>query len=188
MRVNGRFLEAPDGERIILKGANIMSVWTDPRGDKAMHNIAAHGGNSVRIVWLASGSVSDLDVVITRAIENRLIPMLEMHDATCDDDYQKIKDIAYGYLSQADVQTVLHNHSDKLLLNLANEAGASDDADSFRSTYEELVAYLRTTMGYDMPFVVDAPGCGQDIDTIRATHADITAADPDGNVLYAVHT
>lgn len=49
----------------------------------ALPNIAQTGANVVRIVWLASLSggltINDLDTIMARAIQLKLVPMIELH-------------------------------------------------------------------------------------------------------------
>ena len=81
--VEGRFLYAPNGEKVILRGINKMNVVTDPTGVKSFPEIAKTGANSVRIMWMKwGGGGKQLDTVIGNCIKNKMLPIIELHDAT----------------------------------------------------------------------------------------------------------
>ncbi|MFW5775407.1 MAG: coagulation factor 5/8 type domain protein, partial [Chitinivibrionales bacterium] len=79
-RVAGRYLYDRCGEKVILRGVNKMTVWTDINGE-SFPEIAKTGANCVRIVWTTDGAVDKFDDAITTCRENNMIPMVELHDA-----------------------------------------------------------------------------------------------------------
>ncbi len=81
-RVQGRHLYDTLGEEVILAGVNKMVIYTDRDGLPSFPEIAKTGANAVRIVWLTEGSAEELDTVITNAINNKLIPIVDCHDST----------------------------------------------------------------------------------------------------------
>ncbi len=89
--VKGTMLTDPRGETIVLKGVNKMSVFDeqDPDGATYFPEIAKTGANSVRIVWQSyysngsASNVSQLDALIQNCIDAHMIPIVEVHDATC---------------------------------------------------------------------------------------------------------
>lgn len=81
--VSGRYLYALNGERVILRGINEMSVVSDPTGENTLPQIAKTGANVVRLMWMVWGGGGDkLDTLLKTCIVNKMIPMLELHDAT----------------------------------------------------------------------------------------------------------
>jgi mannan endo-1,4-beta-mannosidase len=81
--VSGRYLYAPNGERVILRGINEMSVVTDPTGEKTLPEIAKTGANVVRLMWMRwGGGGAKLDTLLKNCIASKMLPMLELHDAT----------------------------------------------------------------------------------------------------------
>jgi mannan endo-1,4-beta-mannosidase len=163
-----------------------MVVWTAGKdGVPELGEIAKTGANSVRIVWNEEGSAAELDVAITNALAEKLIPIVEHHGAT-----GKLEDVAakvIPYWTQADVLAVLKKHEANLLLNIANEAG--DDkvtADAFEAAYTSAVAALRGA-GIRVPLIIDAPSWGQDIDRLQASGPKLLAADPLHNLMFSVH-
>ena len=81
-RVKGRFLYDNRGEKVILYGPNIMTIWGEVSGEKTFAEIAKTGANAIRIVWLTTGSARNLDLAIYNCRKNNMIPMVELHDAT----------------------------------------------------------------------------------------------------------
>ncbi|MBF0443256.1 MAG: hypothetical protein HQK54_15210, partial [Oligoflexales bacterium] len=74
MKTDGRFLYDSCGEKVILRGYNHMTCWTDwegtPRdGLPVFSEMAKTGANVVRIVWInkEGTTVSQLDAAITNA-------------------------------------------------------------------------------------------------------------------------
>jgi hypothetical protein len=50
--VSGRFLYAPNGEKVVLRGINNMNVVSDQTGERSFPEIAKTGANVVRIMWM----------------------------------------------------------------------------------------------------------------------------------------
>lgn len=190
LRVEGRFLLDPCGEKIVLRGVNEMFIWSsDKDGSKTFPEIAKTGANVVRIVWLddadnASGTAADLDKIITNCIVNQMIPMPELHGATGEwDKLSKMVD----YWVRPDVVKVLKKHQRYLLLNIANEVGDWEVTDEqFRSEYAAAIKRIRDT-GIKSPLVIDAAGWGQSIDMLQANAAYLQQADVLNNLLFSVH-
>ncbi len=107
--MEGRYLKTPCGDTIILRGVNKMNIWSGTTfGVEVMPEIRKTGANVLRIVWLtdvsdANGSPANLDKVITACIDNKMIPMVELHDAT--GDFSMLKRVA-DYWVRADVVAV----------------------------------------------------------------------------------
>lgn len=81
--VEGRFLYAYNGEKIILRGINKMNVVTDRTGEKSFPEIAKTCTNCVRIMWMISGGGGkQLDTIIGNCLKNKMQPVIQLHDAT----------------------------------------------------------------------------------------------------------
>ncbi|MBK9249424.1 MAG: cellulase family glycosylhydrolase [Ignavibacteria bacterium] len=188
--MEGRYLKTPCGDTIILRGVNKMNIWSGTTfGVEVMPEIRKTGANVLRIVWLtdvsdANGSPANLDKVITACIENKMIPMIELHDAT--GDFSMLKRVA-DYWVRTDVVAILKKHERYLLINIANEAGDFTVSDAtFKAYYTEIVSKMRAT-GVRAPLVIDAPSWGQNIDAILHTAFDLITADPEKNLLFSLH-
>jgi mannan endo-1,4-beta-mannosidase len=191
-KVKGRFLTDPCGDTVILKGVNKMSVFdeNDPNGSSYFPEIAKTKSNSVRIVWQtvysdgSAAKLSQLEALILNCINQKMIPMVEMHDATCDfGNLSKVVD----YWTQTSVVQLIQKYEYALLINIANEAG--DDgvtAGTFEAAYKDAITKMRTA-GIKTPLVIDATGCGKDLDILVPTAANLIQHDPEHNILFSVH-
>jgi len=170
---------------VILRGVNEMIVWSPGQdGVPEFAEIAKTGANAVRIVWNDEGTAGGLDVAITNALAQHLIPIVEHHGAT--GDLAKLTAVV-DYWVQPDVVAVLKKHEQDLLLNIANEAGdGMVTAASFQTAYQPAITRLREA-GLVLPLVIDAPSWGQNIDVLQATWQPLTMHDPRHNLLFSVH-
>jgi mannan endo-1,4-beta-mannosidase len=172
-------------EQVVLRGVNEMIVWSPGRdGVPEFAEIAKTGANAVRIVWNEEGNAAGLDVAITNALAQQLIPMIEHHGAT--GDLTKLAAVV-DYWVQPDIVAVVKKHEQNLLLNIANEAGdGMVTAASFQAAYQPAITRLRE-VGLVLPLVIDAPSWGQNIDVLQATWQPLTMHDPRHNLLFSVH-
>jgi mannan endo-1,4-beta-mannosidase len=192
LRVMGRHIHDPCGEELVMRGVNEMFIWSrdDLTGDRTMPEIALTGANTVRIVWLtdarnANASPENLDRAIQNAIDNKMFPMPELHDATGRLD--RVPALV-DYWTRPDIVEVLKKHEQYLLLNIANEAGDHNvKADEFKRVYSDAIARIRAT-GLRCPLVIDASGWGQDISILHETGPWLIDQDPERNLIFSVHT
>jgi mannan endo-1,4-beta-mannosidase len=182
--VSGRHLYDRCGEKVVLRGVNEMIVWSPGKdGDPEFAQIAKTGANTVRIVWNSEGTASQLDTAISNAVSAQLIPMIEHHAATGD---LSLIPTVVDYWTSAEVVEVLKKHEAYLLLNIANEAGASDSQDDFESTYKSAIDRIRAT-GVKMPLIIDGTQWGQNIDMLQAAGPGLIEYDPEHNLMFSVH-
>ncbi|MEN9353328.1 MAG: hypothetical protein RL318_653 [Fibrobacterota bacterium] len=183
LRVKGRFLYTPTGEKVIFRGVNEMFVWGDKEG-ATLPEIAKTGANSVRIVWLSTESAAGLDTVVSRAIRNKLIPIVEFHDAT--GKWDTLPKLVKGWLT-APYLAVIKKHEKYLVVNIGNEVGdASVSAADFVAGYDSSIAKLRRA-GVQVPLMIDASTYGQSYAMISQTAKTLLAHDSLRNLLFSVH-
>jgi len=192
-KIVGRNLTDPCGATVLLKGVNKMSVFDeqDIYGTNYFKEIAKTNSNSVRIVWrktYSNGSptaLSQLDSLIKNCIKNKMIPMVEMHDATCD--WEALDDVV-NYWTTPGMIAIVQRYEHALLVNIANEAGDDGVAEAqFLAGYKSAITQMRGA-GIRTPLIIDAKGCGKDLDVLVSTAATLTAHDPDHNLMFSVHT
>lgn len=181
-RVVGRHLYDRCGEKVILRGVNKMTVWTDINGE-SFPEMAKTGANVVRIVWITTGAVDKFDAVITKCVENKMIPMVELHDAT--GEWDKLPAMV-DWWTKDEVVSVIQKHEEYLLVNIANECGNTVSNADFLSGYSTAVTRMREA-GIHVPIVIDGAGWGKDINILQATGPDLITTDPDHNLLFSVH-
>jgi len=183
--VLGRELYDRCGEKILLRGINHMVIWTDPAGD-TFPEIAKTGANTLRIVWTAKDHPGEaaLDHVLARALENELLPIIELHDATGRlDGVPQVVD----FWTRPEIVQVLKRREASLILNIANEAGTNGTrVEAFVNVYRPAIERLRAA-GLRLPLMIDAPGWGQDINVLQEAAPALLAADPERNLLFSVH-
>jgi mannan endo-1,4-beta-mannosidase len=197
----GRYLYDRLGNKVILRGVNKMSVWesNDPTGSIYFPEIRKTGANTVRIVWairkdLKSGTtdtdLAQLDTLISNAKTNRLIPQIELHDAT--GDWNRLPELV-NYWIQPDVVNIIKKHQSYLLVNIGNEVGGNDDRGNdlvsesqFLDGYTRAIQTMRSA-GIQTPLVIDASDSGKNLERLDATANKLIAADPRKNLLFSVH-
>jgi mannan endo-1,4-beta-mannosidase len=183
--VSGRFLYAPNGEKVILRGVNNMNVVSDKTGEKSLPEIEKTGANVVRMMWTSWGGYGDkLEVLLRNCIKNKMIPLLELHDAT---GKWELLDSTVAFWLRPDVKNVLIKYQQYLLLNIANEAGtAAVTNKDFAEKYAVLVKRLREG-GLNMPLVIDAANWGRNEDYLLANAETLLNADPLRNLIFSWH-
>ena len=190
--VSGRSLLDPCGDEIVLKGVNKMSVFdeVDPNGDSYFMEIAKTGSNAVRIVWqrtYSNGSASNtaqLENLIKNCMKEKMIPIVEMHDATCD--LSGLGQIADYWTSPA-ILALVKKYEHAILVNIANEAGDyTVTAPPFVTAYKSAITQLRDA-GIRAPLIVDAPDCGKNLELIVPIASQLIQHDPLHNLMFSTH-
>ena len=183
MYTQGSDLYTYCGEKVLLRGLNQMSIWTDASGS-SYPAIASFGSNAVRIVFAESGNATGLDTLLTKAEANKMIPIPEIHDATGN-----IGGVpgTVTWWTQPSVVAVIKNHEKWMLLNIANESGDNNVSDStFQSTYTSAITSIRNA-GIVVPLVIDGSGWGQKVEQLLTVAPALLAADPQKNVIFSWH-
>jgi len=183
--VSGRFLYSPEGEKVSLRGVNNMNVVSDKTGEKSFPEIAKTGANVVRIMWMSWGGGGDeLDVLIGNCIKNKMIPLIELHDAT---GKWEMLDSTVNFWVRPDVRDVLVKYEKYLLLNIANEAGTSAVAmEEFKTKYSAAVSKIRAA-GINVPLMIDAANWGRNEAYLLQNAVALVQNDPEHNLLFSWH-
>jgi mannan endo-1,4-beta-mannosidase len=188
---SGREIRDTRGKPILLRGVNKMSVYDndDPQGVLTFAEIAKSKANTVRIVWAIATqegptSPARLDALITNAWNNKLVPMVELHDAT--GNWARLVDLV-NYWVQPQIVAILQKHQQHLLVNIGNEVGdhTVDDA-TFLAGYSSAITRMRNA-GILAPLVIDAPDWGKELTRLNNTAAQLVAADPQKRLIFSVH-
>ena len=152
----------------------------------ALKNIALTKSNTVRILWRTNNDLSsvDLDSVIQEAITQKLVPMIEMHDATGSSNQADLLRMAQ-YL--ANNVWLLIKYRKHILVNIANEWSPWGYAiASWRDAYKQAVQIIRNA-GFSGTLVVDAAAYAQNPNSIKTHGAEVYSADPYTNILFSIH-
>lgn len=189
--VSGRDILTPQGNRVLLRGVNKMSVFDEEDLDGSVYfpEIAKSKSNTVRIVWAINSdrgptTEGQLEKLITNAKNAGLLPMVELHDAT--GDLSQLPAMV-DYWTKPSVVNIINSHSDHVLLNIANECGDDTvEAPEFIAAYTSAVQRIRRA-GIRTPLVIDAPDFGKNLGVLNESAAALLAADPDRNLIFSVH-
>ena len=181
-RVDGPKLLDPCGAELVLRGVNKMAVFMD-RAGRSFAEIAKSGANSVRIMWVASVPASEAVQTLQAAIDARLLPIWELHDAT--GKWWKMDDIE-AYWLRPETLEVLRRFEQRLILNIANEAGDVVADEDFVATYARIIRRLREA-GLRLPLMIDAAGYGRNVEQLLRLAPRLLAADPQRNLVFSWH-
>lgn len=209
-----------NGVEFIMRGVNYPYTWyVSENTQQRFADIASTGANVVRVVMSTGdfGSITGEDPtddwtrtdgqevtsIISWAKANKLIAMLEVHDATGYGDTEFAgnavhPNFALDYWTSPDVAAAIKGQEAFVLLNIANESFGNDLSQEWEEFYEAAVGELRAA-GLHHTLVVDAPFWGQDWGNCmrdgsttnpRQMSCDanrIFDADPDANTMFSVH-
>jgi len=182
-RTAGRFLTAPTGDTVVLKGVNEETVWLGKTGVPAFAEIAKTKANVIRMSWDKSGTAAELDVAITNCVKNGMIPMPELHDAT--GNWSGLSSLVDRWTT-AEFVKVIQKHEKYLLVNIGNEVGQTVSDADYKAGYNTAVQRMRRA-GIRVPLVIDACGYGQSYEAISNNAQAIIAADSLKNLMFSVH-
>lgn len=193
--VHGTQIRDTNGNPVLLRGVNKMSVFDDddPDGSTSFPQIAQTHANTVRIVWAIRPSLGKkgpktdpdtLKALIENAVASHLLPMVELHDAT--GNWGRLGDLV-AYWTQPQIVDIIQQHQAHLLVNIGNEVGNDRIGDdTFVAGYTKAVQAMRCA-GIHTPLVIDAPDWGKNLDVLNDTAATLLQADPDHNLIFSVH-
>jgi mannan endo-1,4-beta-mannosidase len=219
--VSGRNLISTSGQTIILRGINYPILdhgsidFTNHSEFQSFINQAAlTGANSIRISWYTDGTHwrdnpvyggaagtlngyvqnGHLNALISYCISKNLIPILDVHNLTCTDDWAGFDNVAMAFWQSSAVQTLIQNNKSRLIINLANELGQVRWASGSQTTalanyvshYTTAVQQLRN-LNITIPLMIDAPDCGQSSTELLSVAEGLNNADPLHNLIFSAH-
>jgi mannan endo-1,4-beta-mannosidase len=176
--------------------------WGYDLNDLKISEIAKSGANAVRLVWYAHSELpiysnyAALDSVLSQCTQHQLIAILELHDFTCENDYNALLK-ATDWWTSPEILSILDKYRHSVIINFANEAlqvSWQENPDlallAFKNTYSSILSKLRASSNFDFPILIDAPDCGQSsaIFSTSNTAIDLINADPKHNLIFSVHT
>ena len=181
---NGRFLYTACNEKIVLVGVNRMVTYWDRTGS-SLSEIAQTGANAVRLVALTSDSAADLNVWLKQSIDNHMVPIPELHDAT--GNLAMVPQMVDWWV-RPDIVDVLKKHRRYVIINIANEASGdcSGNVSNFVSTYTTAIQRIRNA-GLMMPLLIDGPCWAHDTTGLRNAASSLYSADPNRNLIFSNH-
>ena len=187
-KVDGTKLLDANGNEFIMRGNNHAHTWYLKEDTTAIKAIAETGANTVRIVcsdgqqW-TKDSEEMLETVIDLCIDNEMIAVVEVHDATGKDDISALRHVTNYWI---EMKNALIGKEQYVILNIANEWAGSWDGALWRDGYVEAIPKLREA-GIKNTLLVDAGGWAQYAKSIHDYGVDVFNSDPDKNTMFAVH-
>jgi mannan endo-1,4-beta-mannosidase len=202
--VDGTQLRGPCGDTLLLKGVNYAPYnWGWSPGQLNIGQIALTGANCIRLPWYVStpdgptpqatyNNLALLDSTLSKCIQNNIIPILELHDETCQNDPAALIALANWYVRPA-VRALINQYRHSLVINIANEplfvdwAGNPAAAQTvFVNTYTTILTTLRGN-GITVPVMIDGPECGTNLDVLADVGATLEGNDPAHNTVFSAH-
>jgi mannan endo-1,4-beta-mannosidase len=195
--VSGNKLLDPNGQEFIMRGISAPFAYFKDTTRATMPLAAKLGFNTVRIVWCADNlqrsnrcdpkdmhAVSDLDKIIGEIVQNKMVPMLNLQNATGSDDPEHLA-LMVDYYVREDVKKVLNKYKSHLIINIANEwYGTWDNSRTYVETYKTAITRMRDA-GLDHVLIIDARGWGQDFSSIPYFYKELI--DTDSNIMMSAH-
>ena len=196
---DGKYLADKCGNKVVLRGVNMGSVYAVNFGTRELEEIEKTGANSVRIVltrqfqdWSNGGAVTAvtgarIEPLITSCLAKGMIPILELHDFTGTANVGADLPKATQWWTNADVKSVLLNYQKSIVVNIANEPdnGSANNV-SYSNANSTAIKALRDA-GYTCPIMVDAPDWGKNYKYFVTDGKALLDADPLHNTLFSVH-
>ena len=222
LKVVGKNLTSVSGETIVLRGINYpiiddgsISLTNATQFQHKIDEAAKTGANAIRIPWYTNGShwrdipgepsngtpgtvmgyvnnghLSDL---IGYCRTKGMIPILEIHNVTCSDDWNAFNNVVMPWWKSQVILNLIETHKEYLVINLANEFGnarwtgnTANGMTIFRNNYNAAVAQMRT-LNVRVPIMIDAPDCGQSSSELLAVAESMNNADPEHNLIFSSH-
>lgn len=188
-QVNGTKLYDANGNEFVIRGVNYPHAWYQNEYGTAIPAIAAKGANCVRIV-VSDGqqyqktSESELNKLVNICKENKLVAILEVHDATGNDSEDSLnKAVSYW----KEMKNVLKGNEAYVIVNIANEwYGTWDNGSNWKNGYVSAIKSLRNA-GINNTLMVDCAGWGQYPQVIFDYGQEVLNADSQKNTMFSIH-
>ena len=186
--VSGQKIVDANGNEFIMRGVNVAHAWFQSNTEQTLKAVAAKGCNTVRVVcadgakWTKT-SENELKKIIGWCRENKLVCVLEAHDATGSD---KVDDIVAAAKYWAGNKDVLNANRDIVILNIANEWVGKWDSANWAKGSTEAIKVVRNA-GIKNMIMIDAAGWGQYGTAIKEKGKDVFNSDPDKNTVFSIH-
>jgi mannan endo-1,4-beta-mannosidase len=179
----------------VMRGVNIPHAWYADKTDQVINDIAKTGANCVRIV-LSNGkqytrtSGANVSEIIENCKKNKLIAILEVHDATGYGDKIEAANptTCVDYWLSPDIKDAILGQEDYVIINIANEPFGNNQPASVWTDFHKNAINRMRNAGIEHLLMVDAANWGQDWEEIMKKNArSVINSDPLYNVVFSVH-
>lgn len=186
--VSGSKLLDANGNQFVMRGINHAHTWYKDQTPAALKAIAKTGANTVRLV-LSNGvqwnkdDLSSVKSLINQCKENKMIAVLEVHDATGKQTAAELLAAADYFVEMKDA---LIGNEAYVIVNIANEWDGTWESSTWKEGYIAAINELRDA-GIKNTIMVDAAGWGQYPKSIADSGKAVFAADPLANTMFSTH-
>ncbi len=188
LHVDGTSIVDSNGNAFEMRGVNIAHAWYTAYTQSSIKGAAKLGANTVRIVcangakWTKT-SATELKNIIRWCINENVICVLELHDATGSDNTSDLDACVDYWIEMKDI---LNENTDYVVLNIANEWYGSWNGYSWAEGNKKAIKDLRNA-GIKNMIMVDSAGWGQYPDSIKDYGKSVAEADTLSNTVFSIH-
>jgi mannan endo-1,4-beta-mannosidase len=190
LSISGRELKDNCGQSIVLRGANITSIWMADNGIGELAELAKTGANCARIVLDMNHNAAFTEPIIQACLSNKMIPIIEIHDFTGNPNNipTAILPQAAAYWIASDRLALIQKYQNYLIVNLANEPESWNGTteDDYYQANKTAIITMRNA-GIQCPIMIDGMHFGQDHLFFVHKGATLLSDDPLHKLLYSVH-
>ncbi len=190
--ISGSNLIDANGNNFIMKGFAVPTAWFVGNVTPSIASIKTNTNvNCLRIVVTTGTADADWQNCVNACIANKIIPIVELHDVTCGTTASGVENMASWWASKASFLTQ-PSIAKYILINIANEWGdwsmANSSPTTWRDAYISSVATIRKA-GINTTLIIDAPNCGQDIQTktLKNYATAVLNSDTKKNCIFSIH-
>jgi len=186
--VNGTEICDANGNSFVMRGINIAHAWFPSQTETSLKAAASAGANTVRVV-VSDGQLytktgkDELNNIIELCKDNKLVCILDVHDATGKDDTWSLENAVNYWLEMKDV---LIGNEAYVILNIANEWYGTWNGYEWAKGYQSAIPTLRNA-GINNLLMVDCAGWGQYPDSIKDYGKTVFEADSHRNTVFSIH-
>ena len=186
--ISGTSVYDANGNKFVMRGVNIAHAWYTSETDTSIKAAASKGANCVRIVCsngkqYTKTSASELQHIIDVCKQNKVVCIVEVHDATGSDSTSDLN-AAVDYWKE--MKSILSANKKYVIVNIANEWYGTWNGSAWASGYKTAIKNMRNA-GIHNLLMVDCAGWGQYPDSIKDYGKSVIQADSDNNIMFSIH-
>ena len=179
----------PNGHVFVMRGLNHTHWWGhQDNNNAAVDEFPKTGANAIRVVFgpnMGDDTPAERRAVVEHYLEQELVPIVEDHRGTCDQDPASLVSAVDEWLLPEN-QAWITQYERQVILNIANEWGPFD-ATIWANAYKDAITRLRSA-GIHNLIMIDAGGaCGQNPRSVRDKGQELLDHDPEHNLVFSVH-
>ncbi len=187
------------GNPVLLRGINLQYAQSPDERINGIPAIRSTGANVVRLQLSKNTTAVQLEGALERVVEEGLIAILSFWgpngEIACTGSSTQLDAAVYNLWLNAWMPVLSQGRFQPyIMLNIASgwgppsvfTASAVQSYESYIAAYKEYIARFRS-VGFKVPLVIDAPGCGEDHFAFVSGRGDeLLAADPESNLVFSV--